>query len=249
MILSTAISELAGIHAGDGYLRYHGKRKELDISGCYDEKEYYDYHITSLFKKAFDTNIDCRYFPKRRTYGFVVRDRKILTIFANLGFPSGSKSLTVACPSQIINSSKKHHKAFLRGYFDTDGCLTFDKKIYNKNPFKKTRNFYPKIMFSTVSNQLAEDVISMTKQLGFRPTCSISNSGNINEHPQFRIQIAGIFQMNKWLDQVGSMNPSKISRYHIWDQFGHCPPNTTYSQRTQILKGKLDPNSFYGPVA
>jgi hypothetical protein len=61
---SPELAEICGIHAGDGYLRNDGQRKELDISGNIEEKEYYDLHINELFKKAFSITIQCKFFLK-----------------------------------------------------------------------------------------------------------------------------------------------------------------------------------------
>jgi len=74
--ISPELAEVCGIHAGDGYLRNDGKRKEWDISGNVEEKEYYDNHVIPLFNKTFSLNIKGRFFPHRNTYGFVIRDRK-----------------------------------------------------------------------------------------------------------------------------------------------------------------------------
>ena len=96
------IAEICGIHAGDGYLRNDGKRRELDISGNIEEKEYYDKHIIPLFNKFFNIQSKGRYFPYRNTYGFVIRDIKIIEFMNKLGFPYGAKSLKVKVPSFIL---------------------------------------------------------------------------------------------------------------------------------------------------
>ena len=53
MKITPELAEIFGIHVGDGYLRYHGRTKELDISGSYEEKSYYDNHMIPLFNKTF----------------------------------------------------------------------------------------------------------------------------------------------------------------------------------------------------
>lgn len=63
------LAEIAGIHAGDGYLRNDGMRREWDIRGSVDEKEYYDKHVIPLFNHVFDLDIKGRFFLPRNTYG------------------------------------------------------------------------------------------------------------------------------------------------------------------------------------
>ena len=65
--LTPELAEICGIHAGDGYLRGGGRHWELDISGNVEEKDYYDSHITKLFKNAFGINLICKFFPSRNT--------------------------------------------------------------------------------------------------------------------------------------------------------------------------------------
>ena len=146
------MAEIAGIHAGDGYLRYEGRRKELDISGGYEEKDYYDNHVIPLFNQTFRLSIQGRYFPSRSTYGFVIRDRTVLEKFKMLGFPSGSKSLSVRVPPEILKSkNKKIISSFLRGYFDTDGCVSFRNRKCGKSysQFKQKFHYHPRVSLSS----------------------------------------------------------------------------------------------------
>jgi hypothetical protein len=77
MKLTPELAEAIWIHTGDGYLRYIGARKELDISGGYEEKTYYDDHVIPLFNQVFNLNLKEKFFPSRNTYGFVIRDKKV----------------------------------------------------------------------------------------------------------------------------------------------------------------------------
>jgi len=156
MLLNSDTAEVCGIHAGDGYLRNDGRRREFDISGNIEEQTYYDKHVIPLFERVFNIKIKGRFFPHRNTYGFVVRIPEIIMLVHDLGFPYGNKSTIVSIPNFIFGD-KSLEKGFLRGYFDTDGCLTFQKKYGGRGPpFERTKHHvYPRIMFSTVSNNLA----------------------------------------------------------------------------------------------
>ncbi len=135
--ITPELAEICGIHAGDGYLRNKDHKGEWDISGNIEEKDYYDKHMIPLFNKTFNLNIKGKFFPSRNTYGFVIRNKKVIK-FAHeiLGFPYGNKTLKIKVP-KFIFKDKFLIRSFLRGYFDTDGCISFDKKIRNTDPFKK----------------------------------------------------------------------------------------------------------------
>ncbi|MCK4589462.1 MAG: hypothetical protein KAT77_03405 [Nanoarchaeota archaeon] len=244
--ITPELAEMAGIHAGDGYLRYEGKRKELDISGSVEEKEYYDNHVIPLFNKTFNLNLQGKFFPTRNTYGFVIRNKNVLDVFKNLGFPSGKKSTIVRCPLVIkSNKNSKILRSFVRGYFDTDGSLTFDKKIHNSHPFQKTRNYYPRLMFTCVSKNLTLDFIEIIKKLGFKVAYCTSQPLKKTENLRHQTQLSGLNNLNKWIKEIGIKNQTKYVRYLIWKKFGFCPPNTTYKQRINILKSNLCPYAFY----
>ncbi len=249
IILTPELAELAGIHAGDGYLRYKGPIKEIDISGSVEEKDYYDFQVIPTFNRLFRLKIKGRFFPSRNTYGFRCHDSNMLETFRELGFPSGKKTTIVKIPKQILNSAdQKIICAFLRGYFDTDGSLTFDKKIRNSSQFQRTYNYYPRLMFTTCSQELGNGFKYLTEKLGFHCKVYAYDPPKETESLKYKLQITGNKALFKWLELIGSNNHTKISRYEIWSKFGFCPPSTTYQERIDILKGRLDPHSFYmGP--
>src|SRR3989344_5920758 len=242
------IAEICGIHAGDGYLRNDGKRRELDISGNIEEKEYYDKHIIPLFNKFFNIQSKGRYFPYRNTYGFVIRDIKIIEFMNKLGFPYGAKSLKVKVPSFILEDDLLK-KSFLRGYFDTDGHLGFAKKYGNCSEFRKTRHCYPRIGFTTVSKNLSDNLKEVFEELKFNFVYYTYKDKNEKSNLRHLFNINGIKNLKKWLNLIGINNPTKYSRFLIWKKYGFCPTNINYLQRLEILKNKINPNSFYkGPV-
>jgi intein/homing endonuclease len=249
--LTPDLAECIGIYAGDGYLRYHGFRKELDISGGYEEQEYYDGHVIPLFNKVFGLNIKGRFFPSRRTYGFWTSDKVVIETFKNLGFPSGAKSLIILVPDVIKYSENKLILTrFLRGYFDTDGCVTFRNRTGAKNysEFKQKYHYYPRIQLISVSKKLIDDVGVMLEQLGFYYYNHSYTPKNTNWKIQHKILICGEKKLFNWLRIIGTSNVTKLSRVDVWKKFGFCPPLTNYNQRINILAGKLDPYTLYGPV-
>jgi intein/homing endonuclease len=239
------IAELCGIHAGDGYLRNDGKRIEWDVSGSVEEKEYYDEHVIPILNKTFDLDVNGRFFPCRNTYGFVVRDKEVVKKIHSLGFPYGNKTLTVKIPNFILNSNKRIKAFFLRGVFDTDGCLTFDRKgkIYKEN-----YHIFPRVFFSTVSKYLFLDIQKLLKDLSISYSIQIYEPKRKNESTRFRVWLLGSNALD-YIDKVGSKNNIKLSRYSVWLKYGICPPNTSYKQRIEMMKGTLNPKVFYGPVA
>lgn len=232
------LAEICGIHAGDGYFRLRERNKgELDISGNIEERGYYDNHVIPLFNKVFSLNIKGRYFS-RGSYGFVCYKNEIRDFLISCGFPSGKKSLSVQVPIQILRSDNKEIICrFLRGLFDTDGNLSFRKSQNNSDHFKTNYNHYPTIILTTISEKLAEGVISMLNQMDIIFYYYNRRSNKFNEHKKHRIVISGLDGLNKWMKLIGMKNPVKFSRYLVWKKFGFCPTNLTLKQREELLKG------------
>jgi intein/homing endonuclease len=236
---SPELAELCGIHVGDGYLRGKDHRKELDISGNIEERDYYDRHVKKLIENIFKISIKCKLFQPRNTYGFVIRNEQIIEFLHELGFPYGNKSTIIKVPNWILKSKDKNMIAkFLRGLFDTDGCLHFWKRNKGKyTQFKKDHNYYPIIKFTTVSKSLAEDIITLLKKLNFGKTGFYSyKPKKKTENIKYTVTLYGTDKTNRFFEIIGSKNPVKLSRFELWKKIGYCPANSTLVQRLEMLK-------------
>ncbi|MEK6957424.1 MAG: hypothetical protein AABW99_00375 [archaeon] len=244
---SSDLAEVCGIHAGDGYLRNDGKRRELDISGGIDEKEYYDSHVVPLFERVFGINITPKFFPKRHTYGFVIRDRNIVEFMHSLGFPYGAKTFTVSVPEFVSNSKNLDILySFIRGAFDTDGCLAFQKKVGSgyKSEVKRKHSF-PVVQISICSKPFCDGLCSLFRKTGFNCKVVMQKPTYDYQHVKYALYLRGYSNLKSWMRNIGFKNTSKLSRYEVWEKFGFCPTNISFEQRKQILNNELDPNSFY----
>lgn len=230
---SEKLAEICGIHAGDGYLRNDGKRIELEVGGnVKEERTYYDNYVIPLFSSVFKIDIKGKVFSSKGTYGFVIRQRRIVEFLHRLGFPYGKKAHVVRVPKFIFSGGERLFTSFLRGYFDTDGTLNFDKRGKYHN--------YPRIILKTISKPLFLDIKKMLLKLDFHFYTDTYKPKKPTEKPQYRIWIYGKHNLLKWMKLIGSKNPSKFTRFEIWKRFGFCPSHTSYKERIAILKGKIN---------
>lgn len=246
MEVTPELAELFGAYVGDGTMsaRRDG-RPSLAITASKDEKEWLE-HIANLFEQIFHYGIKVRW--DLNAYKIHVRTGKICEFFKKAGFPVGKKSLTVKAPQAVIKASDEViYKAFLKGYFDADGSLTFERKPHGgRTEFKGIYHYYPRVALTSISKELIlTDVKQMLEAVGLRyNTCERAPSKK-GKNKVYIIVIAGAPQLEFWMKEVKSSNPVYLSKYYVWKKFGFCPPRVTLEQKLAILSGELDPEIFY----
>ena len=193
-------AEICGMHAGDGTLyRTNSGSVVWELRGGIDETDYYHNYVCPLVKTVFGIEV----VPKRRSGGgtgsFGIQlSKKEITQFLMQFFPVGKKSAIVKIPPLILNSSTEVKGAFLRGLFDTDGCIRFDK---NHTEHK----YYPKIELSTNSVQLKDDVRLVLQELGIG--CHYWKSGT-----GYSLCVPGKKNLAKWMELVSWSNPKHLNK-------------------------------------
>jgi hypothetical protein len=246
LIMNPEIAEICGIHAGDGYLRSKKSRNEWDVSGSFEEREYYDTHVLPLVNTIFNLDLKGKYFPSRGTYGFVIRNKELVSyIHGVLGFPYGNKSTIVETPSFVFGDNQLMI-GFLRGIFDTDGHFSCMKRKSGKYiEFKKKFHYYPRISLSTVSYDLSLGLSKILKILNIKTCESQYRPKKSTENLKYRLDINGSEEVINFFELIKPKNTVKASRYNLWRKLGICPTNITFKERKDILNGDLDVKSFY----
>ncbi|MFH1445684.1 MAG: LAGLIDADG family homing endonuclease [Nanoarchaeota archaeon] len=147
--------ELLGIHIGDGCLSKTNKYKEYALLGdITEEREYYESHIIPMFNKVvmkplLNKKVVGKSYPSMGVFGFLIFNSKIFEHYINLGIKSGPKT-SMKLPKLITNAKPDLQRAFLRGLFDTDGSIYFDKNYSAKH----NEHRRPRIKWATTSKIL-----------------------------------------------------------------------------------------------
>jgi len=240
------LAEICGIHAGDGYMRKRKSGYELEISGGFDEKEYYDSWVVPLYEKVFGIKITPQYFKTKGTYGFRICKKEVCELLHSCGFPYGKKTFTVEVPKQVLESRNLDIiYRFIRGVFDTDGTLSFRKR--QGSGYKKihqVRHTSPRIMFGVCSQKLRNQVAKLLLGVGVDFYIE-KRKPNDTRNIVYSIIVSGDRSIVYWMYNIGFKNQTKYNRYLIWKGYGFNPPNLTLDEQKNILLGKIDPNEFY----
>ena len=240
------LAEVCGIHAGDGYMRKRRAGYEFEVSGGFDEKEYYDSWVVPLFERVFNIKIKPQYFKTKGTYGFRICKKEVVEKLHACGFPHGKKTFTVSVPKQVSESRNLDIiYRFIRGVFDTDGTLSFRKR--QGSGYKKihqVRHTGPRIMLGVCSQKLRDQVAKLLLDVGVDFYIEQRKPSD-NRNIIYSIIVSGDQSTVYWMYNIGFKNKIKINRYLIWKKFGFNPPKLDLKQQKEILSDKIDPNEFY----
>lgn len=207
-MLNPDVAELLGLHTGDGTLYKSGNTLVWELRGGLDEQDYYDGHLQRLILRVFKIKIKPKFRSggKNGCYGFQTSNKNVSKLFLHYGFIPGNKCKNVSIPIAVMNANKKIKFAYLRGVFDTDGCLRFDR-INNREV-----NDYPKIELHTASSALHYDLRRLLFDLDFRFYSWKS--------PYFALCMAGIDNLERFMKFVSPQNPKFWNKYILWKEFG-----------------------------
>lgn len=245
-LLTPELAEIIGIIIGDGHLEFNKKYTKttmylLNISGSSSEDEdYYTNRINPIFFRLFNVKFNI---SKRRNDELVLNlySKAITSFFKNLGISPGKKVDDVSIPKIILNAEKEIKKGFISGVMDTEGSISFKKDYFKKHS-------KPLISINAKSKKIITQLRKLLEEFNLKPSIykeEYLDKRNNKISTRYRIDLAGKESLRKYLDTINFNNPRHITKINIWEKFGFCPPNLNYSQKNQILEGKLDPNGFY----
>jgi len=209
-------AELLGAFAGDGWMSKGNSGISLFISGNpKDERDYYDKRIKFLFKKVFRKEVFPREFSYWGTYGICVGNKGITKEFISAGMIVGKKAHKVTVPEEIILNHFLY-TSFIRGLFDTDGCIYFTKS-YNKNASKwqKLTKHKPIITFKTVSFCLASQLKKLLKNCGVESGLRKSLPYNGN-YASYELRIEGKKKAKMFFKVIKPKSIKHLAKFNLW---------------------------------
>ncbi len=195
--LSEDLCEFIGAFMGDGYL---DNGKTVGIVGDSNlDKDYFDY-LSKKVKSLFDLNrAIIKSKDKNASYIKFYSKNLCKMLTERFGFPKGPKTYSVKIPDEILNSKEEHIFSTIRGIFDTDGCVFFDKRKAYTKP-------YPRITLQINSKPLAEQLVQILSKYFV-----VSNRSYIKRR-NYYVEVYGHLQFEKWMELIGFSNQRHLNR-------------------------------------
>jgi LAGLIDADG-like domain len=146
---------------------------------------------------------------------------------SQLDFPSGHMRKYLTRP--VASFPERIRLAFVRGLFDADGSIAFSRKTYREHK-------YPTIEIKAASRRLSVGIRNLLTDAGFRSSLNRSAEN-------WTMRINGKAMLERWMERVGSRNIRHLTKYLVWKKDCVCPPNTTVSERMNMI-GDWDVSSM-----
>ena len=204
--MDALLAEETGLHLGDGSMNYYLGKGFYQLRGhMTDDKDHYKTRIKPLYKKLFNIDVNLREMPSAGVYGFQVWSDELVDYKSRvLGLPLGKK-LDFEIPKEIIKEDELC-RCFLRGFFDTDGCIYLEKK---------NEGLYPRVEFSSISKTFTKQLESILLRLGFRFYCYGLDRSKSGWKDIYRIIIRGKPMAMKWFREIKPKNPKHIKKFKL----------------------------------
>jgi intein/homing endonuclease len=203
--ISPLLAEEIGLHLGDGSMNHYNNRGFYQLRGhIKDDKEHYKSRIKYIYQKVFEIDVSLREMHSCGVYGFQIWNTKLVNYKSKvLNLPLGKKWEFTA-PIEI-ESNKELSECFLRGYFDTDGCLYLEKK---------NNKLYPRVEFGTISKEFSKQLERILTNLKFKFCLYTELRNKKGWQDLYRFRINGVNMTNKWFKEIIPANSKHINKFN-----------------------------------
>lgn len=195
---SAELAELFGIFFGDGHVGAYQASVTLHSE---TDKEYGNY-VSSLIEKQFSVRSVTRKKQGCNAIEIVISSKAFVRFLTTKGMPSGNKIRNGLSIPKWIMAKKRYLKAFLRGLFDTDGCIYLDK-----HTAKGVAYYHLGWTITSHSDTLIIDLQTALKSLGFCPTNSK------NQHSVFLRRHQEIVRYFKIIDSYNPKHRKRLQKF------------------------------------
>ena len=198
MKLSLELCELVGIIIGDGNI-YDKKPFYVEISGHpKDDMEYITLHVKKLVEK--ELNYSPRISVRSHAIRLRINKKKFVEKLKKIGIETGNKKRrNLLIPPSILKFKSKV-KACIRGIFDTDASLYFDRRKCYISP-------YVRIELHMYCLKLLVQISKILHELGINSKISKKKQS---------LYINGYNNVKSFLKKIGLSNVKHLRRLSIF---------------------------------
>lgn len=201
MSLSEELAYFLGLFIGDGFTNKYQRYYLIQFTGDKrTEKSYYENLISKYSKQLFNLIPIIREEKNGNGLRFNLYSKQLFNLITKrFKISAGRKSRTVLIPREILKARPRIIKACLRGLYDAEGCVFFDKRNSYKEP-------YPRIDLHMLNPRLIKQIFKLLNE--FSIPCSTNKDST-------RILIYGNDAVKKFLKEIGFQNSKHLEKLKL----------------------------------
>ncbi|MBI5064848.1 hypothetical protein HZA97_01300 [Candidatus Woesearchaeota archaeon] len=195
--LSEDFCEFLGALAGDGHL---GENPSVIAITCHKILDrQYIYHLVSLFEKLFKEK-PCLNIQRNVLKLYFYSKSLVSQLNEIYGHPIGKKKGNLYVPKQIIDN-ERYIYAYLRGLFDTDGCLC-----------RHHKNSGAIVEISSRDTRFLKEINHLLEKLNFKTSVGYKN-----------VNIYDRKEIDKFFNLISPVNNKHRLKYETFKKTGKVP--------------------------
>lgn len=160
---SESFAELMGILFGDGHVSDY----QVGITTNSQTDKAHGLFIQKLMKDLFNITATVRYRKSVKAMTVIASSKALAYFLHSQGMPIGNKIKNNITVPKWIMGNIAYRKSFIRGLFDTDGCIYLDTHKHKNRSYR-----YLGWTITSYADKLIADVIAILKSIGLTPTHS-----------------------------------------------------------------------------
>ena len=208
------VLELLGALMGDGWIGVSGGRKQVCFCGNLHQQDYAN-HLQKFMFQTFQVRGYLKFREKYTVFYIIINSSPIFDFFKkNFDFPVGFKRKfnTSLLPS---DSDKAAH--VIRGIFDTDGSIYFDKATGYARP-------YPIVDITSHNPELLDWISKRLAEKGFKVI-----------RLKYNLRLKTYIQVERWFNEIKPSNTFHIRKWNRWkSQSGLVSESAMLSRDAQL---------------
>ncbi|NCO11133.1 hypothetical protein CO038_00160 [Candidatus Pacearchaeota archaeon CG_4_9_14_0_2_um_filter_39_13] len=200
MPLTGDLCEFLGVIIGDGCTNKYRNLYQTQIAGDKIlDKDYYLNNLSSICVNLFNISPKIVVRPKG-IYMNLYSKRVFELLTKRFKIPAGKKCYTVEIPEEIINSSQDMINHTLRGMFNADGGVGFDKRSSYKNP-------YVRINYTSTSHKLIDQIHKILQEYNLPHSIHGRKGRKVKQ-----VQINGEENVRSFIRKIGFSNTRHLKK-------------------------------------
>ena len=191
------LAELFGVLSGDGHVDVYQTTVTTNSETDMEHARY----VSLMFRKLFGVTPRLTKRKKTKACVVVVSSKKVCNFLVNKGMVSGNKISNGISMPIWISKKVTLKKAFIRGLFDTDGCVYIDRHSIRGRAYKNLG-----MAFSNKANGLLVTFKCCLEEFGLHPTQKTNSEVFLRREKE----------IERYFKEVGSSNPKhlrKVSKF------------------------------------